>query len=228
MNTSSNPAWTDFSKEGEFLDFYTSPASCVQHWERPADTSSTWISIPFTLWVSRYAYIKAWRSRFQALWVILKRLRTLFECKQPHTLLMRNRLLHRILRLRLFSYTRKLNTFRVGTRNKEVWILMGIILRLAMRMGYQRDADDYPKIFVFKVKWGGRYGPLYRNWIFGFILDGSAALVGRGHSGYKASSQSNGRGIRWKLDNSSVSKIQKWSYADVPYHCEWVECLLPS
>lgn len=65
---------------------------------------------------------------------------------------MRNILLHRILRLRLFPYTRKLNIFGVGTRNKEVWILMGIILRLAMRMGYHRDADDYPKIFVFKVK----------------------------------------------------------------------------
>lgn len=45
--------------------------------------------------------------------------------------------------------------FLIKDKHSGVWLMGGITLRLAMRMGYHRDPDSYPEITVFEgeMRW---------------------------------------------------------------------------
>lgn len=132
------------------LDFLLTLLKYERHWEDPSKTSIVWIGMVFAM--LRLAFLTyhdesdeppefRGKSRHMASTYrnSMAQCLVLADYTKPHCFLMEALVLH------LHGDYSQVNESEVS-----VWVLIGVIVRLAMRMGYHRDAKMFPNISVFQ------------------------------------------------------------------------------
>ncbi|PGH12733.1 hypothetical protein AJ79_04094 [Helicocarpus griseus UAMH5409] len=154
-----------------------------RHWEDPSKTNIVWIGMVFAM--LRLAMLSYYDEsdeppefRGKSLHMAANYRNSMAQClvladyTKPHAYLMETLVLH------LHADYTQLKEAEVS-----VWVLVGMIVRLAMRMGYHRDSKMFPNISVFQGEMRRRVWTFIRqaDLLFSFQV-GLPAMIRSGDS----------------------------------------------